>query len=474
MACIVNKPQGAYPAAPSSSFTPTSTVAENIVPTSTAVNPELSAAASSAASAAAHTAGGAILSAAGRTARVLVLGASLEIAPFLELLSAAGIAVVCLDRKPQLSADFLAAHPLIKCVPQDFSDLEKVRVLLQHEHITHTLALPVGRALTTLGKINDEFGFTGPSFQAIDVMTDKGKYHEFARAHQLHDYPFVVLPDASEASLQAVQATVATQIGYPCIIKPSFGSGSDGVRLISSPTELLSYQASERFKDSPLIVEKYLSGPEYNCNMFFTADGEPHFFGVFLKEVSPAPYRQEITYLVDNVDAVTAHLLPFYRRLGKAFNLCECFLSADTIISPEGVPYIIDISPRLVGNSLIKVFLQDGINPMAIFKQDVLQQEPLNLSPHRHHLSLRFFSFAPPLTYLNPVALADVFTPEEQSHIVAFSNQLQEGQTYDGMQKGQDIARGYIMVEHETTAQADNLAKRYLDAIVAHNSKQQQ
>ena len=398
--------------------------------------------------------------------KILVLGAGQESIPFLDLLAEQGLQVVCLDREPNLPLAYLEQHrDSLTCIKQDFSDMAKVQEIIAKEHISHTLALPVGRALTALGCINDEYGFAGPSLAAIDIMTDKFKFHQFMQEHHLHDSIYLCLPNGRPSTLQQHLDSIEYEVGFPLVIKPVYGSGSAGVRLVSSTEELLSYQVPERFNDSPVLIEQYLIGREYSCNLFVDSSGTCHYLGVFLKEISPAPFRQEVAYFIDDVSTVVETIKPLYHELVQRLKLRNCFINADTIITAAGVPYILDIAPRLGGNNLIKLLQQDGINPIAIFKQAVLTKQTLQVPSNQQRVVLRFFNFAHTITYHQPINLASLFSEVELSHIVSYQNNLVVAESYGAMTSGRDIARGHIMVQHETIAQAEALAQRLLQAL---------
>lgn len=210
--------------------------------------------------------------------KVLVLGASAEYVPFLDKLMDEGLSVVCFDKNIALPNDYIAQHQdQLTCYPIDFSDTQKVIEIVAKEHISHSIALPVGRALVHLGTINEQCHIAGPSFKAIDTLTDKNKFHEFCSQYKLNDCPYVLLEDCSLEQRKAKLDLIEKTLGYPMIIKPTYGSGSLGAALINNRQELLAYQAPERFINDTLLVEKYIDGTEYNINTFVDDKGGAYF-----------------------------------------------------------------------------------------------------------------------------------------------------------------------------------------------------
>lgn len=219
-------------------------------------------------------------------AKILILGASAENTAFIQKLIDLGLNVVCLDKHPTLDKDFVSQNvKQLTCIECDFINTQAVKDLVVKEHITHTIALPIGRSLVALGKINDHFNFAGPSFDAIDHLTDKVKFHQLCQELALDDGQYIALNDGHPTTISSQISSIEQVLAYPVIVKPSLGSGSLGVRYIATREELLAYQAPERFINSPLIIEQAISGDEYSCNLFVDRHQEIHPMGIFKKSI---------------------------------------------------------------------------------------------------------------------------------------------------------------------------------------------
>ena len=284
-------------------------------------------------------------------AKILILGASAENTGFIQRLIELGLHVVCLDKHPTLDKDFVSQNvKQLTCIECDFINTQEVIDLVVKEHITHTIALPIGRSLVALGKINDHFNFAGPSFDAIDHLTDKVKFHQLCKDLSLNDAQYLYLNDGHTNTISAQISYIEQALSYPVIVKPSLGSGSLGVRYIANRAELLAYQVPERFINSPLLIEQAISGDEYSCNLFIDKHQKINLLGIFKKEISSIPYRQEIAYFVDDFSEVFDALLPSIQKIVHQLNIKQSFLNADIIMSELGKHYIIDISTRLSGS----------------------------------------------------------------------------------------------------------------------------
>lgn len=250
---------------------------------------------------------------------VLILGVGAGSQAFIEELLTKGVKVVALDQAPQLTPEFLAS-PLARnltLLTHDFSDFKVVADAIARYHVTHTLALPVGRALMYLGQINERYSFLGPRTQAIDTCTDKHKFRQLLTKHGLPAPRQIVLSARIHGlGLTPNEITQATQkLGFPLVVKPACGSGSQGVRYCSKPEELAQYCVPERFAAGELLLEQAIEGTEYSTNFFVDAAGAIHMLGLFAKEMSALPYRQEVAYFVADYEQAFVHIYPAITRL---------------------------------------------------------------------------------------------------------------------------------------------------------------
>lgn len=420
--------------------------------------------------------------------KVLVLGASWEVEIFYRLLLDENLAVLSFDRATALSEE-IKPHPDLTCHHIDFSQLDKVNTILAQEHLDYSIAVPVGRALTALGRINDTFKLNGPSFHAIDTLTDKHKLHLHLNAHHLNDHDFICLPDeaikADESScdlplslrqLHSIINTIEERFKYPLIIKPCYGSGSLGVSVIENRDDLLSYRLPERFKDDPVLVEQYIYATEYLVNAFIDADGVCHSLGIYQKEMTLKPYRQELAYLSDDYAEDFKLIKPCIEELGKSLNLINSYVQADIFVNrQDGKVNIVDFSPRLTGNSIIDMQLTNKINPIAVFKRCVVDKQPFVEFAKQEPACMHFYDFRDcpeGSTYAHDDATSNafldaIFTPEERSHIALIRNHLKKGDPLKAMTCGSDCARGHIITTGENLEQATELAKRYVRALAS-------
>jgi acetyl-CoA carboxylase, biotin carboxylase subunit len=105
----------------------------------------------------------------------------------------------------------------------------------------------------------------GPPAEAIAAMGSKTAARALAVRHDVPIVPGTTEPlnDADDA------ARIATDIGYPVLLKAAAGGGGKGMRVVRGESELRSAleaaqrEAKNAFGDDAVYVEKYIDGPRH-------------------------------------------------------------------------------------------------------------------------------------------------------------------------------------------------------------------
>ena len=106
--------------------------------------------------------------------------------------------------------------------------------------------------------------FIGPPASAMELMGSKTRARQ---AMQAAGVPFV--PGSSRGLTFAETQQLASQIGYPVMIKAAAGGGGKGMRLVHTAPELRSAfetaqsEALRAFNDNEVYLEKYIQNPRH-------------------------------------------------------------------------------------------------------------------------------------------------------------------------------------------------------------------
>lgn len=192
-------------------------------------------------------------------------------------------------------------------------------------------------------------------------------------------------------------------VGYPCVIKPSDGTASVGVRVCRSRAELDAAVRDLRSKwltvrgyalSRTWLVEEYVDGPEFSAELVWTG-AQWHLLGVTKKLLSPEPHCIEIGHVFPAPISAAMHdaVLAACRRWLDAVGLAFGGAHVEFRMS-RGEPVLMEVNPRLGGDMLPELirlstgfdelrdlFLQHAGMPRAI--------DPERVAPKRH-AAIRF------------------------------------------------------------------------------------
>ncbi len=144
---------------------------------------------------------------------------------------------------------------------------------------------------------------------------------------------------------------VLRELGTPCLAKPCIGRGGRGVVVYQSETELLAE------KRQGLIFQEFISGEEYDLNLFAGPDGSVMSSAVLRK----TSLKQGI---VGNAASVVRDDQPDIEAIGRLvvarLNLSGP-LDMDIRRREDGRPVLLEINARLGGNVLAAPEILDAL-----------------------------------------------------------------------------------------------------------------
>ncbi len=192
--------------------------------------------------------------------------------------------------------------------------------------------------------------FIGPPVGAIEAMGDKITSKKLADEAGVSTVPghMGLIEDAEEA------VTIATQIGYPVMIKASAGGGGKGMRIAWNDDEaregfaLSRSEARSSFGDERIFIEKFVQKPRH---IEIQVLGDQHGNTIYLGErecsiqrrnqkvieEAPSPFLDEATRRAMGEQAVA---------LSKAVDYCSAG-TVEFIVDPDRNFYFLEMNTRL-------------------------------------------------------------------------------------------------------------------------------
>lgn len=199
-------------------------------------------------------------------------------------------------------------------------------------------------ALPTLGRIVDAMGLSGPSEHSAILSSNKSLMKEAFVQNGVTTAPFRKVGDIESCK------QVATQMGYPCILKVVDSSGSRGIEVVKSESEITDayHRILPYTKQSYILVEKYLQGKEmgaqalmYNGELLFTMT---HSDEVYMGSTG-VPIGHSVPYSDILLEGLENAIRLEITKAAKALDIDNTAINADFIIV-NNTPYILEIGAR--------------------------------------------------------------------------------------------------------------------------------
>lgn len=257
--------------------------------------------------------------------------------------------------------------------------------------------------------------FIGPKSKAIHIMGSKLAAKEAVKAY---DIPMVPGYDQAITDV-AVAKKVATEIGFPILIKASAGGGGKGMRVVEQESEFESQmhraisEATSAFGDGSVFIEKYVASPRH-IEIQIMADAYGNILYLFERECSIQRRHQKVVE-----EAPSAVLTPELRKsMGEAAvkvaQSCN-YLGAGTVefLLDENMNfYFLEMNTRLqvehpvteiiTGLDLVEMQIRVARGEALSIKQD-------DLKIQGHAVELRVYAEDPLNDFLPSVGNLEIY-----------------------------------------------------------------
>lgn len=322
--------------------------------------------------------------------RILVIGAGAYQIPAIKRAAELGYEVFCVDRCAD-SPGFKEANGY-KVI--DVCDKEACLAYAKEIKADGVMTYGATITLPTVAYIGEEIGSPALSQYAAEISKNKYQIKSVLKSNGLNvNGSFFALRSKSEAASYVFE--------YPCVVKPSDGSGSKGVQIVNEECELdaaLDYAFSSA-RHGEIYVEKFIKGKEYSVEAY-SCNGQVYIYSIVKTEfnyVGNELYYGHCTYLgIDEKleKAITAEIV-------KSINALKITLGSvnfDIIVfEDDGKPYIIDVGIR-VGQNLIASHIVPYSRGVSELDNAILTSigEKINVKPCRkQYVATQLLTYSP-------------------------------------------------------------------------------
>lgn len=236
----------------------------------------------------------------------------------------------------------------------DITDREGVLELARAEHVDGILSPCTDVAVPTAAYVAEELGLIGPPLEATKIVTDKIAFRHFLEQHNLPR------PRYHQIEADAPPPAHLWDKAAAWVIKPDRSSGSKGIFIVRSAEELASRLAESR-AFSPtgrVLVEEYIHGHQGTVEGVLK-DGRITLHFVLDRQTAPAPYVTTTGHRLPS--QLPAHIqqqvIDHLEHVWALLGVRQGVFDAD-FVHGNGTVYLIEITPRLGGNSISQLIRQ--------------------------------------------------------------------------------------------------------------------
>ena len=277
--------------------------------------------------------------------------------------------------------------------------------------------------------------FIGPSPQAIELMGSK-----LAAKAAVAKYNIPMVPGTEEAITDVEAAKqIASEVGFPILIKASAGGGGKGMRVVENvgvfeqQMKMAVSEATSAFGDGSVFIEKYIGSPRH-IEIQVLGDMHGNIVHLFERECSIQRRHQKVIE-----EAPSAVLTPALREeMGRcAVNVARAcnYVGAGTVeflVDEKLNFYFLEMNTRLQ----VEHPVTEQITGLDLVREQILIAEgkPLSFSQedlhiYGHALELRVYAEDPANNFLPDIGRLETYIRPQGLGV----------RVDDGFEQGMDI-----------------------------------
>ena len=230
--------------------------------------------------------------------------------------------------------------------------------------------------------------FIGPRPEQLEAFGDKTAAKRLAKQANV---PTVPGTEHGVTDPQAVQRA-AQEIGYPIIIKASFGGGGRGMRVVHSPDELAplleeaTREAGAAFGRGEVFVERFIRRAKH-IEVQVLGDTHGNLVHLWERDCSVQRRHQKVVEVAPGINLpleLRAKICEAARRLCAAIRYVNAGTVEFLLDLDRGEFYFIEVNPRIqVEHTVTEVVTGVDLvkSQILVAQGHKLHEEPLNIPP---------------------------------------------------------------------------------------------
>ncbi|WP_366921486.1 carbamoyl-phosphate synthase large subunit [Metallumcola ferriviriculae] len=254
----------------------------------------------------------------------------------------AGVQTIIINNNPEtVSTDFDTADRLY------FEPLrpEEVLNILEHERPDGVIVQFGGQTAINLAEPLARAGWQilGTSLEDIDRAEDRDKFEQLLNRLE------IPRPSGKTAISVSQAQTIAQDIGFPVLVRPSYVLGGRAMEIVYNEEELLQYMhhAVEVSPRHPVLVDQYLMGTEMEVDA--VSDGDEVLIPGIMEHVERAGVHSGdsiAVYPAHNIkDIVREQILDYTQKLARGLRI-KGLLNIQYVVDEDNKVFVLEVNPR--------------------------------------------------------------------------------------------------------------------------------
>lgn len=287
----------------------------------------------------------------GNRKKLMLLGGIYYLLPVIKAAHDMGIYVITADYLP----DNVAHKYADEYVNVSILDKEAVLKVALEKQIDGIMSFAVDPGVVTAAFVANKMGLPSPGpYESVRILQTKSLFRAFLAEHGFN------VPESKSFKDKATAVAMSEKFEYPVIVKPVDAAGSKGVTRVDDAV-MLTYAIDEALRNAlsvkEFIIEKYIEKAGFSSDTdSFSINGKLKFVSFsdqWFDEKAENPYVPSGFTWPSTMDSkIQAYLTSEIQRLISLLGMKTSVYNIETRVGLDGVPYIMELSPRGGGNRL--------------------------------------------------------------------------------------------------------------------------
>ncbi|MBI5697585.1 MAG: carbamoyl-phosphate synthase large subunit, partial [Thaumarchaeota archaeon] len=299
-----------------------------------------------------------------------------------------GYQSIMINNNPEtVSTDFDSSDRLY-FEPLTFEDVMNI---IENESPYGVIVQLGGQTSLNLAENLSKFGVKvlGTDFDGIDIAEDRERFRELATKLKIPQ------PKNGLAISEGQALEVASRVGYPIVVRPSYVIAGRAMEIVRNDEELRRYinEAVDVSQKRPVLIDKYIDNA-IECEVDAVSDGKSVFIGGLMEHIEPAGVHSgDANIVLPSIrlsEPEKKIIVDYTEKISNALGVVG--LVNIQFVVKEGIVYILEANPRA---SRTVPFVSKAIDiPLTkIAVAAMLGQKLPKLKPRLNHFAVKSVVF---------------------------------------------------------------------------------